>query len=97
MKVMQGSIIDTLSISKRLRSVGIAEDQAEVHAQIFAEVIENNLATKQDIALIHKDMEQLQSELHRDLAEMKASLLKWVFGMFLTQTAILVTMIALIT
>jgi hypothetical protein len=41
--------IDTLAISKRLQSAGYSQQQAEEQASIWADVIEEKLATKRDL------------------------------------------------
>lgn len=40
---------DTLAYAKKLRAAGVPENQAEVQAEAFAEIIEERLATKQDL------------------------------------------------
>jgi hypothetical protein len=41
----------TLAYSKKLRAVGVQEQQAEVQAEAMAELIEERLVTKLDIEL----------------------------------------------
>lgn len=36
-------------MAKRLKSVGFTEEQAEAQAEVLSGIIENNLATKQDL------------------------------------------------
>ena len=40
---------DTLAYAKKLKDAGFTDQQAEVQAQAFSEIIEERLATKQDI------------------------------------------------
>ncbi|MEO5330346.1 MAG: CCDC90 family protein [Magnetococcus sp. THC-1_WYH] len=40
---------DTLAYAKRLKAAGVPESQAEVHAEAMVELIEDRLATKQDL------------------------------------------------
>ena len=40
---------NTLSYVKKLKAVGVPEEQAEVQAEAIAEIIEERLATKQDL------------------------------------------------
>lgn len=42
-------MFDTLRYSKMLEAVGISRDQAEAHIRIIAEIVEGDLATKQDL------------------------------------------------
>ena len=54
---------DTLKAARRLSAAGFSDDQAEVLAGIFSEGITKNLTTKDDIALVRKDMEALDSRI----------------------------------
>jgi len=54
---------DTLSYTKKLKAAGVPEKQAEVQAETFAEIIEERLATKQDIELIRRDLKELEMRL----------------------------------
>jgi hypothetical protein len=40
---------DTLAYAKNLKAVGVPEEQAEVQAEAFAEIIEERLSIKQDL------------------------------------------------
>jgi len=61
---------DTLQYANRLKAVGVPEKQAEVQAEMLAEIIDDKLATKMDIALVRKDLELVKSELKRDIKEL---------------------------
>ena len=57
-------LFDTLAYAKKLKAVGFTEEQAEVQAEVQAEelakVIDENLATKQDL-------KELELRLKHDL------------------------------
>jgi len=62
---------DTLQYAKKLKKVGVSEEQAEVQAEAIKEqseaikkLIDDNLATK-------KDLKQLENELKRDILDVK--------------------------
>ncbi len=42
-------MFDTLRYSKTLEAAGISREQAEAHIRIIAEIVEGDLATKQDL------------------------------------------------
>lgn len=42
-------MFNSLKYSKNLEAVGVSREQAEAHIQIIAEVVENDMATKQDL------------------------------------------------
>ena len=56
---------------KKLKAVGVPEEQAEVQAEAFAEIIEGRLATKQDILALKRDMKELETTLKRDIKELE--------------------------
>ena len=58
---------DTLSYAKKLKSVGFTEEQAEVQVEILAQIIDERLATKQDIFDLKRDMKEMELRLKHDL------------------------------
>ena len=54
---------DTLKAARRLGAAGFTPEQAETIADTFAEGITENLATKDDIALLQKDMKALDQKI----------------------------------
>lgn len=42
-------MFNTLKYSRILEAVGVSREQAEAHIQIIAEIVEDDLATKQDL------------------------------------------------
>ena len=58
---------DTLAYAKKLKAAGVPEQQAEVQAEAFAEILDERLATKQDIELLRRDMKELELRLKHDL------------------------------
>ena len=87
---------DTLSYAKKLKAAGFTEQQAEVQAEAFAEIIEERLATKQDIVLLQRDIKELELTMRSDLAAVKSEIVKWVAGMLVAQAAIVATLVKLL-
>ena len=73
---------DTYNYVKRLKAVGVSEEQAEVQAEALASLVNEQLVTKQYLDL--------------RLAELKNDLIKWVAGISAAQAAIIVTLLKLI-
>ncbi|MFQ5455806.1 MAG: coiled-coil domain-containing protein [Nitrospirota bacterium] len=71
---MSSLAFDTLEYVQKLKAVGVPEKQAEAHAHALSEVIESNLATKQDTLDLKRDIANVRAELKRDIAEVKAEL-----------------------
>ena len=67
-------MLDTLEYADKLIEVGTPELQARVHAYRLAEVLKDEVATKDDIVLVRKDMELLKSDLESQIKEVKSDL-----------------------
>ena len=76
------AIFDTLAYAKKLKAAGFTEDQAEIQAQALAEIIEERLATKQDL-------KELELRLKHDLT-MRLG------GMLVASIAIVPTLVKLL-
>ena len=73
------SALDTHQTVKRLTAAGFTDAQAEALTSAVKEAVDidlSNLATKSDTA-----------EVRREMAEMKADLVKWVVGVGFAQVA----------
>jgi hypothetical protein len=69
---MAGAIFDTHAFIKRLTAAGMPEEQAEILAQEQARMLNEQLATKHDIALLRADMDRLKDQLTIRLGAMMA-------------------------
>lgn len=65
---------DTLKFAKRLKEAGFTEQQAEALADAEAEFIEQNLATKRDIADIKRDIKELEVTLRNEIKQLEVTL-----------------------
>jgi hypothetical protein len=65
---------DTLTYVRRLREVGVPQEQAEAHAEALAAAVTETLATKQDLrelaATTKQDLHALAAVTKRDLREL---------------------------
>jgi hypothetical protein len=78
---MTSTTFDTLEYAKKLQGLGFTREQSEGFAQIQREIIEDRLVTKD-----HLDIR---------LAELKNDLLRWMVGGFITQSALIIAVLAL--
>lgn len=106
---MSTIVLDTLEYATKLKAGGFTDQQAETQARALAEVVEKQLATQQqvsehesnlrrDIELMRielkRDIDVLRAEVKRDIAESKAELIRWVVGVSILQTTLIVGILA---
>jgi len=68
---------DTLAYANKLKQGGFSDHQAEVLAEVQADsirdLIDEKLATKYDIALVKRDIKELETNFKRDIKELESS------------------------
>ena len=64
---------DTLGYSKRLREAGVANSQAEAHAEAARDFIMAELVTKPDLLEVKSDLLAVKSELKSDIRDLRAN------------------------
>lgn len=105
--IAMSASFDTLTYAKKLKEAGFTDQQAEAQADALRAIVNDNLATKhdieelragtkQDIALVQRDIKELETRLGRDIAESKADLLKWMVGLLIAQGGLIVALVRLI-
>ena len=55
-------IFDTFDYAKKLQRAGLTEEQASVHVEALRTLVEHDLATKQDIDNVQRDVAELRKE-----------------------------------
>jgi hypothetical protein len=60
---MSVTTFDTLIDAKKLKGAGFTEQQAEIQAETLKNVIDNNLAAKQDIDKVNDKIDKLELTL----------------------------------
>mgnify|MGYP000105572246 CR=1 FL=1 len=69
---------DTLAYAKRLKKAGFTDEQAEVQAEAMAELIDERLATKEDVKnselALRRDVKEMETSIQRDMKEMETSI-----------------------
>ncbi len=80
---MQAITFDTLEYSKTLQKSGFSQEQAEAMAKAQRNAMQEMIAAQQ---LVTKS----------DIQEMKHELLKWIMGIALAQTVLLIAVFAFI-
>ncbi|MEO5353621.1 MAG: CCDC90 family protein [Magnetococcus sp. XQGC-1] len=78
---------DTLASMKRLQEAGFTEKQAETQTRILAEMVDDRLATKQDLAELAREIKGELRELRLELmAEIKLN--RWMLALVVAATVL---------
>lgn len=64
-------MFNTLLYTKKLEQVGISREQAEMHVQIMAEILEGNLATKQDMQETKQEIRDAVQDTQKEIQSIK--------------------------
>ena len=60
-------VFDTLAYAKKMKSVGFTDAQAEMQAEVLAEFIDQQVASKRDILEMEQKMEFKLKELEQSI------------------------------
>jgi hypothetical protein len=80
---MTAIVFDTFAYAEKLEAAGFTPEQAKGQAHALREIIDNQIATKQDIAA-------LDASVTATLFETKAELIKWYIGAMFAMTGLIV-------
>ena len=84
---MASITFDTLTFAQKLRDAGLPPEQAEAHAEALKAALDEEVATK-------RDLKEMEINLKREVAEMKADVLKWLIGLLFLQAGFIVAFIS---
>lgn len=70
---MTSTTFDTLGYAKKLQELGFTREQSEGFAQLQREIIDDRVATKQDIKDIRQELKELEYRLTIRLGTMMAA------------------------
>lgn len=92
---------DTLSYAKRLQSSGFTQEQAEIQAETFFNIIQDQLVSKRDLYDVEKNLrveiENVRKDLRFEISSLSKELKIWFGGMLVVVIGILSGMMTLIT
>ena len=71
---MTAAMFDTHAYVKKLTAAGVSEQQAEVHAEVLADVLDSHFASKHDIAEVNRSIQELAASTQRDMKQLEVSL-----------------------
>ncbi|MEO5330371.1 MAG: CCDC90 family protein [Magnetococcus sp. THC-1_WYH] len=81
---------DTLAYAKRFKSAGFSDQQAEKVVAALQDVRDariEEMVTKSDIKEVVMEIEKVR----REISESKAKTIKWIVGLLLAQTGLIIT------
>ena len=94
---MTSTTFDTLGYFEKLKAAGVPEAQAKVQVETMQDVVRSydetsrkDLATKGDIQDVRMEIQAVRVEMQA----MENRVLRWMVGGFITQTALLVAILA---
>ncbi len=92
---------DTLDYFEKLKNAGFTEEQAKVQVEAMQGVVRSydearrkELAAKGDIQDLRLEMKSMEMRLSEKIEANKHEILKWMVGTMVTQTALIVAVIA---
>ena len=68
---------DTSDYARKLQKEAFTEQQAEVQVDALRTLIENDLATKQDIASFQKELAELRKETQESIESLRKETICW--------------------
>ena len=87
---------DTLAYAKKLLAAGFTQQQAEVQTEALKDIIEERLATKQDIVTLSKDIKDSERNLRHEMKEMELRIVIRLGAMIAASIAITVSLMKLL-
>lgn len=98
---MAATTFDALDYFEKLKKAGVPEEQAKIQANAFRdfsiiqdEKAKQKLATRGDIQDVRIEMKGMEMRLTEKLESGKHEMLKWMIGLIITQSAMLIAIFA---
>jgi hypothetical protein len=92
-----GTPFDTHAYVKRLVAAGVPEEQAEVHAEFWSEMVLQRLATKDDIRALKDDLlaleERIMTKVDTKLKDLELRMTLRVGGMMTAFAAVITAVV----
>jgi len=68
----------------------------EVRLTLRKEIEEVRLTLQKEIEIVRKELKEVELTLKKEIEEVKSGIIKWVIGLLLVQTGVIVTIITLL-
>lgn len=93
---MATTSFDTLTYAKKLQEAGFTPQQAEAQAGALRDVVDQNLATKQDIEALRRDMKEMEGRLLLRMELLRRDILLRLGGIVVGGVAVPAAMIGVV-
>ena len=87
---------DTLAYANKLKAAGVPERQAEVQAEAIAGLINEQMATKRDLAELGANLQRELAEIRRDMKELELRLTIRLGAMMVVAVGVVATLVKLL-
>jgi hypothetical protein len=90
-------MINTLKYAKKLEEAGFSRQQAEANIQIIAEIVEDDVATKQDLKHLETHLDSRIKDLDTKLSQLEFKIvfrLSTIVGVMITLAIAVTTAVA---
>ncbi len=67
-------MFNTLRYARMLEEVGFSREQAETSVKILVEIMEDKLASKQDLQDLRTELQQVRSDLQHSIVQLESKL-----------------------
>ena len=105
---MSSVAFDTLDYYEKLKAAGVPDNQAKVQVEIMNAQLDKvnavilkydsdarkDLATKGDVADAKAELRKEIESLRGEVKDVKFDILKWMLGLFVAQSALIVALVA---
>ncbi|HMW58605.1 MAG TPA: hypothetical protein PKE49_17965 [Leptospiraceae bacterium] len=89
-------MFDTLGIYRRLKRARASEPVAREIAMAMGEIVQSQLATKEDLLVVRRDFQDVKQELKLEISASRMETLRWMMGMMVAQLALLVSILKIL-
>ena len=71
---MSAVAFSTLQYAKKLIQAGFTENQAEIQVEAMTDLLDTNVASREDIQLLKQDVKQVRQDLKQDINQVQQEL-----------------------
>jgi len=92
--------LDTLKVYERFKKAKTSDAQARELAEILSELVDDQLATKNDVLKLNTELQveikNSEMRLHSEIEKSKAATIQWVAALLLAQSGLIAALVKLL-